>query len=72
MTAYRGVDFFDRHYRSGHSLYTNQQRYLDQNILAMTLRCVYALNGWVYATPNKYYQNFIALALTWRNKLIYW
>ena len=53
MVAHRGVDFFERHTRSGHSLGTNQERYLDQNIFALTLLGAYALNGWVDATSKK-------------------
>ena len=36
MTAHQGVELFESHYRSGHSLGTNQERYLDQDILALT------------------------------------
>ena len=58
MADHRGVDFFDPHACSGHSLGTNQERYLDQNIRALTLSGAYALNGWVDATPKKLYPPF--------------
>ena len=45
MAAHQDVNFFDIHAYSGNSLGTNQEIYLEQNILALTLTCVYALNG---------------------------
>ena len=53
MSAYRGVDFFGGHDCSGHSLGNNQERYLDQNILAMPLPSEYALNGWLYTVNSR-------------------
>ena len=53
MAAHRGVEFFKIHTCSDHSLGTNQERYLDQNILTLTLPGTYALNGWVDATYKK-------------------
>ena len=61
MAAHQGVELFESHYRSGHSLGTNQESYLDQNILILDLPGVYALNGWVDATPNKLYPFFHCL-----------
>ena len=61
MAAHWGVNFFEIHARSGHSLGTNQERYLDRNILALTLPSAYALNGWVNSTPNKSYPRFHCL-----------
>ena len=58
MAAHRGVDLFEIHYRSGHSLGTNQESYLDKNILILALPGVYALNGWVDATPKRLYPTF--------------
>ena len=37
MADHQGVYSFDIHYLSDHSLGTNQERYLDQNILELTL-----------------------------------
>ena len=45
MASHQGVDFFKSHALSGHSICTNQYRYLDQNILAPTFLCAYALTG---------------------------
>ena len=70
MTAHRGVDFFKSHSCSGHSLGTNYERYLDQNILALTFPGVYALIGWVDATQKNHTQRFIALDLMCQNKLV--
>ena len=61
MEAHRGVDFFESHDCSDHSIGTNQERYLDQNILSLTLTGAYALNVWVDATPNKLYPRFHCL-----------
>ena len=61
MATHRGVNFFERHDRSGLSLGTNQERCLEQNILAPTLPYVYALNGWEDETPNKLYLTFHCL-----------
>ena len=61
MAAQRGLNSVKSHTRSGHSLFTNKEIYLDQNILALTLSVVYALNGWVYATPKKLYPTFHCL-----------
>ena len=61
MAAHRGANFFEIHDCSGYSLGTNKERYFDINILALTLKCGYALNGWVYATPKKAYPTFHCL-----------
>ena len=53
MADHRGIKFLEIHARSGHSMGTNQESYLDQNILTLTLSGAYTLNGWVYVTPNK-------------------
>ena len=45
MAAHQGVEFFDSHARSDHSLGTIKESYLDKNILALTLPGTYALNG---------------------------
>ena len=58
MVDHRGVYFFDIHAKSGHSIGTNQERYLDRNNLAMNLAGEYALHGWVDETPKKSYQTF--------------
>ena len=63
IAARRGVDFFKIHARSGHSIGTNQESYLDQNSLALTLPGMYALNGWVDVTSNKAYLMFHCLGL---------
>ena len=55
------LDFFEGHYLSGHSIGTNQESYLDQNVLVLTFPGVYALNGWLGATPNKLYPRFHCL-----------
>ena len=47
MASHRGVNFFDIHARSGHSLETNQERYLDWNTISLILPGAYTLNGWV-------------------------
>ena len=61
MAAQWGVNFFESHAYSGHSLGTNQNSYLNQNILAPTLKGVYDLNGWVDETPKKSYPIFHCL-----------
>ena len=61
ISAHRDVYFFDIHARSVHSLVTNQERYLDQNILVLTLPGVYSLNVWVDTTPKKSYPRFYCL-----------
>ena len=53
MAAHLGVNFFKSRARSGHSLGTHQERYSDQNILALILLGACSLNGLVDATPNK-------------------
>ena len=58
MAYHRGVDFSESHDRSVHSIGNNQERYLDQNMLALTLPGAYDLNRWVYATPTKIYPTF--------------
>ena len=45
MVAHWDVYFFHSHALSGHSIGTNQERYLDQYILVLTLPGVYSLNG---------------------------
>ena len=72
MAAHQGVDFFEIRFYSGHSISTNQERYLDWNILTLTFPGTYTLNGWVDKTPKKCSQGFIVLVLIWRNKLISW
>ena len=37
MADHRGVYFFESHASSDHSLGTNQERYLEQKVLALTL-----------------------------------
>ena len=61
MAAHRGVYFFGSHAQSGYSLGNNQERYMDQNILAITFPGVYSLNRWVDLTPNKSYPRFHCL-----------
>ena len=58
MAAQKGVDFFESHALLGQSLGTNQERYLERNVLALTLPGAYALDGWVDATPKKLYPTF--------------
>ena len=58
MASCQGVDFLDSHACSGNSLCTNQESYLDQNILSLTFTDVYALDGWVDKTPKKSYPMF--------------
>ena len=58
MVANRGVYFLESHAGSGPSLGTNQESYLDQNVIALVLLVAYALNGLVYATPKKLYPRF--------------
>ena len=58
MEAHRGVNFFGIHACVGHSLGTNQERHMEKNIIALTLKGAYALNGWVDATPNKLHPTF--------------
>ena len=58
MSSHRGVNFFDIHSHSGHSLGTNKEMCLYQNILALTTPREYALNGWVDATTKKSYPSF--------------
>ena len=70
MVAHQGVNFFKIHSHPGHSVGTNQERYLERNTLAPTFPGTYSLNGWVDATPKHITQRFIALDLTWQNKLI--
>ena len=53
MVTQQGVDFFEIHSLSGHSLVNNQESYLDLNIPALTLPGTYSLNGWADATPEK-------------------
>ena len=53
MVAQQGVDFFNIHALYYHSLGTNQERYLDQNIIKLNLTGMYALNGWLDATYKK-------------------
>ena len=62
--SHRGVKFFESHDRSGRSLGTNQERYLEQNILELTLSGTYALNWWVDASQRNSNQRFITLDLT--------
>ena len=58
MAAHQGAEFSESHAHSVHSLVTNQEMYLYQNILELTLIDAYALKGWVVATPNKFYPGF--------------
>ena len=55
---FQGVDFFESNNLLGHTIGSNQEKYAEQNILTLTLSGVYALNGWVYDTPNKSYPRF--------------
>ena len=61
MVVHQGVDFFDIHARSCHSPGTNNESYLDQNILVLTLPGAYDFKGWVNATAKKPYSMFHCL-----------
>ena len=61
MAAHWGLDFFESHARSGHSICTNRERQLEQNIIPLTLPGAYALNRWVNETPKKSYPAFHCL-----------
>ena len=63
MESHWDVDFLKSHSRSGHSLGTNQERCLEQNIFTLTFTGTYAFNWWLCATPNKYYPRFRCIGL---------
>ena len=61
MVSHWGVGLFKSHARSDHSIGTNKERYLEQNIPELTFPGAYALNGWVDATTKKYRPKFHCL-----------
>ena len=40
IASHQGIEFFERNYSSGYNLGTNQEMYLSQNILTLTLKGV--------------------------------
>ena len=53
MASHQGVDLFESCAYSGYSIGTNQEIYLDQNILLLKFLGVYSLNWWLGETPKK-------------------
>ena len=58
MAAQQGVYFLKSHDHSGHSIGTNQESYLEQNILELTLAGVYTYNRFVDATLDRSHPRF--------------